>query len=177
MSRSATPRRPGLPEIFVGLSCIATFGIGVVIGLVKLGINAVALGIILTALSGVAGMIGFFAAYLLRIRSGAAFGVRGTSWRWIVIGAAVGVVAFFVKSVSIIAYVSLTGDSRTIQDVYATGGSWVPCLCSPLPFSSASSRLSERNSCFLESSPPRFSGMARLSGLSVTQCSLQSSTV
>lgn len=42
------------------------------------------------------------------------------------IGAAVGVVAFFVKSVSIIAYVSLTGDSRTIQDVYAAGGSGGP---------------------------------------------------
>lgn len=126
MSGSSSTLRPGWPEIFVGLFCIATFGIGVAIGLVKLGINPVALGIILTALSGVAGMSGFFAAYLLRIRSWAAFGVRSTSWRWIMIGAAVGVVAFIAKTVSIVAYVSLTGDSRTIQDVYATGGSGGP---------------------------------------------------
>ncbi|WP_220475391.1 CPBP family intramembrane glutamic endopeptidase [Paracoccus onubensis] len=68
-------------------------------------------------------MAGFFAAFLLRIRCWAAFGVRRATWRWIAAGAGIGVLAFFAKSLAILAYASLTGDNRTIQDVYATGAS------------------------------------------------------
>jgi membrane protease YdiL (CAAX protease family) len=39
------------------------------------------------------------------------------------IGAVVGVAAFFAKSAAILAYVSMTSDHRQIQDIYATGGS------------------------------------------------------
>ncbi|MDI4239367.1 type II CAAX endopeptidase family protein [Bradyrhizobium sp. Arg237L] len=116
MNADAAPASPGLPEVIVGLVCLSVLAIGGGVGLVRLGIDPIALGIILTALSGVGGMAGFFAAYLLRIRSWAAFGVRRISWRWIMIGAVLGVLAFF-------AYISFTGDSRTPQDIYATGAS------------------------------------------------------
>jgi hypothetical protein len=74
--------------------------------------------LILTALSGVGGIARFFAAFLLRTRSWAAFGVRRTAWRGIAIGAGFGVVAFFAKGLAILAHVSLTGDDRTPQGVY-----------------------------------------------------------
>lgn len=123
MNGKAAPAGPGWPEIIVGLVCLTVLAIGGGLGLVRLDLDPVVLGLILTALSGVGGMAGFFAAFLLRIRSSTAFGVRRTTWRWILIGAGVGVVAFFAKSLAILAYVSLTGDERTPQDIYATGAS------------------------------------------------------
>jgi hypothetical protein len=99
----------------VGLVCLSVLAIGGSVGLARPGIDPVPLGLTLTALSGVGGMAGFFAAFLLRIRFWAAFGVRRTTWRWIVFGAAVGIGSFFAKGLAILAYVSLTGDHRTIQ--------------------------------------------------------------
>ncbi|RJE82018.1 CPBP family intramembrane metalloprotease [Paracoccus onubensis] len=123
MRTGFVPAVPGWPEIFLGLVSIFVVAIGGGIGLVRLNLDPVVLGLILTALSGVGGMAGFFAAFLLRIRCWAAFGVRRATWRWIAAGAGIGVLAFFAKSLAILAYASLTGDNRTIQDVYATGAS------------------------------------------------------
>jgi len=61
MTGKAEPTGPGWPEIVVGLVCLSVLAIGGAFGLVRLGIDPVPLGLILTALSGV--------------------GVRRTTWR------------------------------------------------------------------------------------------------
>jgi uncharacterized protein len=91
--------------------------------LLRLGLDPVALGLLLNALSGIACLAGFAAAASLRIRSLAAFGVRRTSMRWLGIGAALGVGAFVIKGFAVIAYVHFTADKANVQDVYAAGGS------------------------------------------------------
>jgi hypothetical protein len=80
-------------------------------------------GLIFTALSGVAGIAGFSAAALLRIRSWSAFSVRRVSRQWLLIGVGAGLVAFVVKSLATLAYTAITGDSSTPQTMYAEGGS------------------------------------------------------
>ena len=118
-----TVARPGWPEIVVGLLILGVVGMlgGALIARSLIG--PIAIGLIFTALSGIAGMAGFLAAFMLRIRSWPAFGVRATSARWLLIGAAVGVIAFFCKSLAILAYISLTGDGASPQDIFATGAS------------------------------------------------------
>lgn len=123
MTLGAGQSKPGVPEIVAGLTGVSIVAIGGALALVRLGLEPVTLGIILSALSGIGGMAGFFAAFFLRLRSWAAFGIRATSWRWILIGAGIGVLAFVAKGAAILAYVALTGDERTPQDVYATGAS------------------------------------------------------
>lgn len=114
---------PGWPEVAIGLVVLTIVAIGGGLGLVRLRLDPVMLGLILTALSGIGGLAGFFAAFALRTRSWAAFGIRKTSLRWILIGAIAGVVAFVVKGAAILSYIALTGDHRTPQDIYATGAS------------------------------------------------------
>ncbi|WP_414589569.1 lysostaphin resistance A-like protein [Scytonema sp. PCC 10023] len=80
-------------------------------------------GLIFTALSGVAGIAGFSAAALLRIRSWSAFSVRRVSRQWLLIGVGAGLVAFVVKGLATLAYTAITGDSSTPQTMYAEGGS------------------------------------------------------
>lgn len=114
-------QRPGLPELSVGLAVLAVVAVGGAVGVMQLDLNPVTRGLILTALSGVGGMIAFFAAFQLRLRSWTAFGVRATTWRWTLIAVGLGVATFVLKSLAIMAYVSLTGDSQNIQQVYAAG--------------------------------------------------------
>ncbi|QYA13181.1 type II CAAX endopeptidase family protein [Rhizobium sp. AB2/73] len=119
--------RPGWPEISIGLVGISIVGLGGGAALAQLGMDPVRLGLIFTALSGIGGLAGFFAAFLLRSRSWRYFGIRRTTWGWLGIGAALGVVAFVAKGVAIFAYISFTGDRGTPQDIYlagASGGIW-----------------------------------------------------
>lgn len=118
-----TPTRPGWPEIGVGLLGMAVFGIGGSILVSRLPLDPVAIGLIFTAMSGIGGLAGFFMAYLLRIRAWDAFGIRATSRRWVLIGVGAGILTFIAKSLSILAYIALTGDNSNIQAVYAQGGS------------------------------------------------------
>lgn len=120
-TRISQARTPGILEIVVGLCGITLVGIGGGLGLVRLGLDQGSLGLLLTALSGVGGMAGFYAAYSVRIRLLSAFGVRKTTWRWILIGALVGALTFVVKSAAILLYMALFNDDRTPQDIYATG--------------------------------------------------------
>lgn len=115
--------RPGWPEIFVGLLVLAIIGYGGGSQLARLGLEPVTFGLIFTALSGIAGLAGFAAAMLLRIRSWGPFGFRSVSRRWLFIGVGAGVAAFILKSVVILALVQLTGVSTNLQDMYAKGGS------------------------------------------------------
>lgn len=121
---SARPAsRPGWTEIVVGLLVLTVVGLMGGATIVRLSIDPIAIGLIFTALSGIAGMAGFLAAFLLRIRAWTAFGVRQTSVRWLAIGAGVGVIAFILKSAAILAYLSITGEEGSPQAIYATGAS------------------------------------------------------
>ncbi len=115
--------RPTLPEAIVGLVVLGVVTFGGGSQLSRLGLDPVVYGLVLTALSGVAGIAGFAAAVLLRIRSLSAFGVRPVSRRWLFIGAGAGLVAFVVKSLAVLAYIEITGNSVPYQTMYAEGGS------------------------------------------------------
>ena len=115
--------RPGWPEIVVSLLGVLIVGLAGGAGLAQMGLSPIVLGLIFTALSGIGGMAGFGAAFLLRIRSWSAFGIRPTTRHWLAIGASLGVCAFIAKGLAILAYISLTGDERAIQGIYAEGAS------------------------------------------------------
>jgi uncharacterized protein len=122
-SRPNNVLRPSLPEGIVGMIVFSVVGFGSVSQLPRLGLDPVVYGLILTALSGIAGIAGFTAAVLFRIRSLKPFGVRRTSRRWLLIGVGVGLVAFVLKGLAILVWIQITGDTNNIQDVYAQGGS------------------------------------------------------
>ncbi|MHB2264153.1 CPBP family intramembrane glutamic endopeptidase [Aliihoeflea sp. PC F10.4] len=126
-TQSAAPvrksERPGWPEIVVGLVVFALVGYGGGIFVAGLPISPIAVGLIFTALSAIAGMAGFAAAAAIRLRSWEAFGIRRTTRRWLLIGVGVGVIAFIVKGFAILGYSALTGQTSNPQDIYALGGS------------------------------------------------------
>ena len=115
--------RPGWPEILVGLIGMSIFGIGLAFLVIRLPLEPAAIGLIMTALSGIGGLTGFFLAYRWRIRDFSAFGIRRATWRWLLIGVAAGLLAFIAKGASIVLYVAMTGDNSNVQEVYAQGGS------------------------------------------------------
>lgn len=115
--------RPGGLEIVAGLLALSVVGLLGGALIVRAPLHPIAIGLLLAALSGIAPMAGFLAAFLLRIRSWASFGVRATSVGWLAIGAGVGAIAFVTKGVAILVYISLTGDGANPQDIYARGAS------------------------------------------------------
>lgn len=117
------PVRPGWPEIAVGLLGLAIVGIGGSIWVVSLPIPPALVGLILTAMAGLGGLAGFFAAYFLRIRDWAAFGIRATSGRWLAIAVGVGVLAFVAKSAAILGFIHLTGVDTNVQEIFGLGAS------------------------------------------------------
>jgi len=117
------PSRPGWPEIAVGLAALAIVGLGIASLLGRIGLSPVVYGLSLAALSGVAGIAAFAAAVALRIRSPGAFGVRRTTWRWILIAVGAGVAAFVLKTLAIWVWIQIFGEGETVQAPYAAGGS------------------------------------------------------
>jgi uncharacterized protein len=113
--------RPGWLEIIVGLVVYAIVGFVGVSQFKRLGLDPAVYGLILTSWTGVATLIAFAVAARLRIRSLSAFGVRRTSVRWLLIGVGVGVVAFVLKTLAILAWIKVTGDTNNVQDVYVDG--------------------------------------------------------
>lgn len=120
-ARTSKTFRPGRPEIIVGLVVYLIVGFGGVRLFEQFGLDPVVHGLILTAWTGVATLIAFAVAARLRIRSLSAFGVRRTSGRWLLISVGVGLVAFVLKSLAILAWVQITGDTNNVQDVYGDG--------------------------------------------------------
>ncbi|MGW5875605.1 CPBP family intramembrane glutamic endopeptidase [Nocardiopsis terrae] len=122
----ASPTRPGRPEIAVGLLAMTgAVALLMVFGLLGLpDAGPVVYGLVVAAWSGVAGLVGFAAAAAVRIRSLGAFGIRRTTWRWMLIGAAGGVVALVAKGALILAITALTGFDSNPQGLYyeAAGG-------------------------------------------------------
>ncbi|HEY9630991.1 MAG TPA: type II CAAX endopeptidase family protein [Coleofasciculaceae cyanobacterium] len=115
--------RPGWLEIVVGLVVFAIVGFGVGSQLRRLDLDPVIYGLVFTSLSGIAGIAGFAAAVLLRIRSLNAFGVRPVSKRWLLIAIGVGLVAFVLKGLAVLGWIQITGNTNNVQSVYAEGGS------------------------------------------------------
>lgn len=114
---------PGWPEIVVGLVVTAAVAVGVAVLLGRLDPGPVVYGLAFTALAGFAPLAGFAAAALLRIRSLNVLGVRRVSGRWLLIGVGVGVVAFVLKSLAILAWLQITGVDANVQSMYGEGGS------------------------------------------------------
>ena len=118
--------RPGWPEI-----AAAAAAVGILYLLTRQILHripddhAVAEGLTTYALSALIGLGAFAAAFAVRIRALAAFGVRRVSWRWILAGAGFGVVAFVLSVFSPPVYRALGGTTHHVQTTYqaaATGG-------------------------------------------------------
>lgn len=74
------PRERPLAQDSDGLLRLAIGGGSV--GIVRQPVDLVLIGLTLTAMAGIGGLAGFFAAYLVHIRYGAAFDIRPTKDRW-----------------------------------------------------------------------------------------------
>ncbi|WP_017626514.1 CPBP family intramembrane glutamic endopeptidase [Nocardiopsis chromatogenes] len=130
---SAASVRPGWPEVAVGLLglVVATSGLLLFGAKGPLTLDPVAFGLVVAAWSGIAGLFGFGAAVVVRRRPLAAFGVRRTSWRWMLIGAAAGLLALGAKAAVSAAIASLTDfEDTNPQGMYfdAAGGGVLPLI-------------------------------------------------
>ncbi|TDQ37389.1 CPBP family intramembrane glutamic endopeptidase [Aureibacillus halotolerans] len=119
-------RRPGWPEIgmmVLGYVVVMAVAIPLIFTLTEEG--SVVHGISLAALSGLAGLGAFFAAYILRIRSGASFGFRRTSGRWLLVAVGLGLGVFVLARIFVIVIYYGFGYTENTQESYiaaANGG-------------------------------------------------------
>ncbi|GAA1988519.1 type II CAAX endopeptidase family protein [Isoptericola halotolerans] len=130
-TRVAPPARPGWPEIIAGtLGALVALMALPLFDLVGLDGDPVAHGLVLTAWSGVAGLVGFAVAALIRLRSWSAFSVRRTTWRWVGVGVVAGIVAFLLKGFLNAGIIAVTGFSSDPQGDYydAAGGGLLPLI-------------------------------------------------
>lgn len=113
---------PGWAEIVVGLLVMAMVSYGFGSQIHRLGLHPTANGLVFASLSGVAGLLSFLVAASLRVRDLPAFGIRGTTRRWLLIAVGVGVAAVIAKlALWAVTAQSLQGSSH-VQDVYVAGG-------------------------------------------------------
>ena len=135
---TARTTRPGWPEILVGLAVMAVLGYGLPITLNRTGISdtmsPVLSGLILAALSGVAGLAAFVLAARLRVRDWSVFGVRRTTRRWLLLGAGAGLLAVLVSRLAAAVLYYVTGPIENIQQPYAdaAGGGVLAAILSVL---------------------------------------------
>ncbi|MEQ3551393.1 CPBP family intramembrane glutamic endopeptidase [Pseudonocardia nematodicida] len=121
--RAAGVTTPGWPEIVVALAVLAVVAYGVGFLLRPLGLDPVVHGLLLSALSGVAGIAGFLAAVRLRVRSLAPFGLVRTSVRWMLLGVAGGVLTFLLSRVWGVVIYAAGWQPENIQQPYTDAGS------------------------------------------------------
>ncbi|WP_017593905.1 CPBP family intramembrane glutamic endopeptidase [Nocardiopsis potens] len=132
---AGSPLRPGWPEIAVGLlALVAATAVLLLFGPMGMDLDPVPFGLVVAAWSGVAGLAGFAAAALLRIRSLAAFSVRRTTWRWMLLGVLGGVAALVLKGLIVSGITALTGFDSDPQGMYydAAGGGVLPLILTML---------------------------------------------
>jgi membrane protease YdiL (CAAX protease family) len=126
MRSSTTPQRPGWPEMLVGaVAYAAAFLATIVVLRLVPEEQPVLAGHAALALSGVMGLVAFAAAVAIRIRRVDVFGIRTTSWRWLLAGAGLGVVCFILGIVVSVVYIAVSGDAQNVQGDYqsaAAGG-------------------------------------------------------
>jgi uncharacterized protein len=126
-------RRPGWPEVAVGLVTLFVLAFGVPAILKSAGLDPQPYGLALSALSGAAGLAAFAVASVIRRRSWPDLGVRRVSWRWLGLAVGLGLLCYPVKYV-IGTLVALTGYTGNVQAPYYEGaaGGLVPALISIL---------------------------------------------
>ncbi len=122
--------RPGWPELIAGLlagaAATAVLLLARPLGLTE---DKGLWGVVLSGWAGAAGLTGFIAAARLRRRPLAAFSVRATTWRWMLIGAAAGVAALVLKGLVNIAVVAMTGAQDPQGSYYdAAGAGLLPLI-------------------------------------------------
>lgn len=107
--------QPGWTELAVGIVVLLLLEIGVFLPVKAAGLDPVSFAVFMTALSAIVAGGGFAAAALVRIRSWAAFAVRRTSGRWLLLGLAGGVIATVLKIPASMAYTAISGDTSSPQ--------------------------------------------------------------
>ncbi|SEP53508.1 CPBP family intramembrane glutamic endopeptidase [Amycolatopsis saalfeldensis] len=107
-------RRAGWPEIIVGaVVYILSYYLGPPIVSAITHDSPVSSGIGLAVLSGIMGLLGFFAAFAIRLRAWPAFSVRAIPVRWIFIAFGFGLLALILNQVVTIVYGLISGGSGT----------------------------------------------------------------
>lgn len=118
-------RQPGWPEIIVGLvTYVAMLLVISLFWLLRIPDDQAALrGIMGMALNGVAGTIALMAAYIVRIRSLRAFGFRAAERKWLLIGAALGLVVLGLSLIIEHIYFSFISEPNNQADFQAAAQS------------------------------------------------------
>ncbi|GLY15317.1 putative abortive infection protein [Kineosporia sp. NBRC 101677] len=127
---STAQPRPGWPEIAVAAAAfVACLGLTIIAAGLVPDERPVQLGLVAVALSILLGLGPFAAAYFLRIRDLAVFGVRRVPRRWLGIGVAAGLACFMANIVVGVLYRTVTGDETNAQEGLQTAtGSSIPVL-------------------------------------------------
>ncbi|RWZ67825.1 CPBP family intramembrane metalloprotease [Labedella populi] len=125
-----SPVRPGWPELLVGVVVGASVPLLLIMVQDALSTDPTVWGLILAATSGVAGLVGFGAAFLVRRLPLHAFAIRKASGRWILLGLLFGVVAFVLKGLVNTAVLAVMGPLEDPQGSYydAAGGGLLPLI-------------------------------------------------
>lgn len=119
---TAGQSRPSLAEIAVGLTGMALVGFGGAVTLLRSGLAPATLGLVLSAWSGIAGLAGFAAAWLLHRPPVSTFGVRRVTGRWLLLSIAAGLLAFVAKGLVVLLATAAVDPPANPQDIYAAGG-------------------------------------------------------
>lgn len=94
-ARASSLVRPGWPEIAIGLVTYLVLILAIGLSMMAFPEDQTALrGIFGMAANGVAGCVALWAANVRRIRNWRVFGFRTCTWKWLLAGVALGVVAF-----------------------------------------------------------------------------------
>ncbi|MGP1910112.1 lysostaphin resistance A-like protein [Metabacillus sp. JX24] len=118
-------KEPGWPEIgIMGLAYVVlVIGIAQIINMTTEDASVIS-GISFAALSGLAGLGAFLAAYVLRIRSREAFGIRGTSVRWLLAGIGFGIGVLLLTRIYalVMFYIGVSANTQASYQSAASGG-------------------------------------------------------
>ncbi|MHC5797086.1 lysostaphin resistance A-like protein [Lacisediminihabitans sp. FW035] len=124
VSRRNRPTVPGWPEMLAGALTYGASYLLVAVLLPLIEDEGVA-GVAGFVVSGLMGIIALAVAAVIRIRGLSAFGFRRTKVRYLVLGAAFGLVAFVLGTVIAVVYAMLIGEPENVQGSYqaaAAGG-------------------------------------------------------
>ncbi|SHJ36609.1 hypothetical protein SAMN05421803_105255 [Nocardiopsis flavescens] len=113
--------RPGWIELVVGLAVMALVAFVLAPQLNRLDMSGPTAAVLSGVVSGGGGLIAFAAAAMLRVRSWRAFGVRATTARWLLIGAAAGLVAFVARILTVFLVGLFVDMGSDTQASYAAG--------------------------------------------------------
>jgi uncharacterized protein len=108
----------GWTELVVGAVAYLILSAGIGLGVIALT-GATPGPVATLVVVGVATLAALAVALQLRVRSAAAVGVRTTSWRWLLLGVAAGLLCYVLNRGVILAYVAITNDASNPQQSLA----------------------------------------------------------